>query len=99
MACVPASRQTMGIEPGRGLARRGDSVSGPKRDQGAELDMGGLAGLPGLDAVREQLAGVIAVIRAELARRGAGLAVTPPAWQNLLFTGAPAARLFLALQA
>ena len=64
-------------------------MSGPKRDQGAELDMGGLAGLPGLDAVREQLAGVIAVIRAELARRDAGIAVTRPAWKNLVFTGGP----------
>jgi hypothetical protein len=51
--------------------------------------MGGLASLPGLEAVREQLAGVIAVIRAELARRDAGVAVTRPAWKNLVFTGGP----------
>jgi SpoVK/Ycf46/Vps4 family AAA+-type ATPase len=50
-----------------------------------ELDLGGLSGLPGLDAVREQ----IAVIRAELARRDAGIAVTRPAWKNLVFTGGP----------
>src|SRR5260370_26624495 len=51
--------------------------------------MGGLAGLPGLEVVREQLAGVIAVRRAELARRDAGIAVTRPAWKNLVFTGGP----------
>lgn len=63
-------------------------MNGPERDQ-VERDMGGLAGLPGLDAVREQLAGAIAVIRVELARRDAGVAVVRSAWKNLVFTGGP----------
>ena len=49
--------------------------------------MGGLASLPGLEAVSEQLAGLIAVLRAEQARRRASLAVSRPAWKNLVFTG------------
>ena len=49
--------------------------------------MGGLAGLPGLETVCEQLAGPIAVLRAEQARRKAGAAVTRAAWKNLIFTG------------
>ena len=64
-------------------------MSDPERDQRADLDIGALAGLPGLDVVREQLAGVIAVIRAELARRNAGITVTRPVWKNLVFTGGP----------
>jgi hypothetical protein len=48
----------------------------PRPDQDRELGMGGLAGLPGLEAVSEQLAGLIAVLRAEQARRQAGMAVT-----------------------
>jgi hypothetical protein len=48
-----------------------------------------LAGLPGLETVHEQLARWIAVIRAELARREAGIAVGRPAWKNLVFTGGP----------
>jgi predicted AAA+ superfamily ATPase len=49
--------------------------------------MGELAGLPGLEAVRDQLAGWIAVVRAEQARRQAGTAVERAAWKNLVFTG------------
>jgi hypothetical protein len=51
--------------------------------------MGGLASLPGLETVAGQLAGRIAVLRAELARRKAGTAVSRPAWKNLVFTGGP----------
>src|ERR1700733_14012278 len=51
--------------------------------------MGGLAGFPGLEAVCEQLAGPIAVLRAEQARRKAGVSVTRAAWKNLIFTGGP----------
>ncbi len=54
-----------------------------------EQDMGGLASLPGLETVAGQLAGRIAVLRAERARRQAGTAVSRPAWKNLVFTGGP----------
>jgi hypothetical protein len=55
----------------------------------ADQDLGGLAGLAGLEAVRDQLAGWIAVVRAEQARRRAGRVVARPAWKNLVFTGGP----------
>lgn len=45
-----------------------------------------LARLPGLEGAAEQLAGVIAIARAEQARQAAGAAVTRPAWKNLVFT-------------
>lgn len=48
-----------------------------------------LAGLPGLEEVHSQLAGVIAVFRAEQDRRNTGSEVTRPAWKNLVFAGAP----------
>ena len=51
--------------------------------------MGGLAGLPGLEAAAGQLGERIAVLRAEQARRQAGVAITRPAWKNLVFTGGP----------
>src|SRR5271165_5564230 len=62
-------------------------ATGLARDRGQ--DLGGLAGLPGLDPVAGQLGERIAVLRAEQARRRAGLAVTRPAWKNLVFTGGP----------
>jgi hypothetical protein len=61
-------------------------VNGADPDQ-AQQDLGGLAGLPGLETVAEQLAGWVAVVKAELARRDAGVAVARPAWKNLVFTG------------
>ena len=61
----------------------------PELDQDRERDMGGLGGLAGLETVSEQLAGPIAVLRAEQARRQAGAAVTRTAWKNLIFTGGP----------
>jgi len=64
-------------------------TSVPELDQNRERDMGGLASLAGLEAVSEQLAGPIAVLRAEQARRKAGAAVTRAAWKNLIFTGGP----------
>jgi SpoVK/Ycf46/Vps4 family AAA+-type ATPase len=65
-------------------------VNGTTRlDSNWEQDMGGLAGLPGMEGVSEQLAGPIAVLRAEQARRNAGAAVTRAAWKNLIFTGGP----------
>ncbi len=57
------------------------------RDRGQ--DLGGLAGLPGLETVAGQLGERIAVLRAEQARRQAGLTITRPAWRNLVFTGGP----------
>ena len=61
----------------------------PELDQVRERDMGGLAGLPGLETVSEQLAGPIAVLRAKQARRRACAAVKRAAWKNLIFTGGP----------
>ncbi len=55
-----------------------------------EQDIGELATLPGLEAVSDQLAGLITVLRAEQARR-AGIEIRRPAWKNLVFTGAPGA--------
>jgi hypothetical protein len=63
----------------------------PRLASDREQDMGGLASLPGLETVSEQLAGPIAVLRAEQARRQAGAAVTRAAWKNLVFTGGPGA--------
>jgi hypothetical protein len=62
-------------------------TSVPELDQ--DRDMRGLAGLAGLEAVSEQLAGPIAILRAEQARRKAGVAVTRAAWKNLIFSGGP----------
>jgi SpoVK/Ycf46/Vps4 family AAA+-type ATPase len=61
----------------------------PRLDSDRDQDMGGLASLPGLETVSEQLAGLVAVLRAEQARRQAGMAVTRPPWKNLVFTGGP----------
>src|SRR5208282_3325079 len=57
------------------------------RDRGQ--DLGGLAGLPGLEMVAGQLGERIAVLRAEQARRQAGVSIARPAWKNLVFTGGP----------
>ena len=78
--------------PGSGRTGRaggGRDRAGPGPGQGRGQEMDGLAGLPGLDTVQEQLKGWIAVIRAELGRREAGIAVGRPAWKNLVFTGGP----------
>ena len=66
-----------------------NSTPRPDQDLDRETGMGGLAGLPGLEAVSEQLDGLVAVLRAEQARRQAGTAVTRTAWKNLVFTGGP----------
>ena len=54
-------------------------------------DLGGLAALPGLETVSGQIADLIAVLRAEQARRRAGIEIARPAWKNLVFTGGPGA--------
>jgi transcriptional regulator with XRE-family HTH domain len=47
----------------------------------------GLADLRGLDAVRDHLEEVIAVLEAEQGRKSRGAVVRRPAWKNLVFTG------------
>ena len=54
-------------------------------------DLGGLAALPGLETVTGPIADLIAVLRAEQARRRAGIEIRRPAWKNLVFTGGPGA--------
>ena len=67
-----------------------NAVNGASRlDRDCGRELGGLASLPGLETVSDQLAGLIAVLRAEQARRQAGTAVTRAAWKNLVFTGGP----------
>jgi hypothetical protein len=72
----------------RGLIRidavNGNSILGQDAD-----DIGGLGSLPGLKAVRDQLAERITVLQAEQARRNAGAEIRRPAWKNLVFTGGP----------
>ena len=53
------------------------------------VDLAGLAALPGLETVAGQIADLLAVLRAEQARRHAGIAISRPAWKNLVFTGGP----------
>ena len=53
------------------------------------LDLGGLAALPGLEMAAGQLTPLVTVLRAEQARRTAGIAISRPAWKNLVFTGGP----------
>jgi hypothetical protein len=53
------------------------------------LDAGGLAELPGLETVAGQLAPLITVLRAEQARRKAGIPISRPAWKNVVFAGSP----------
>jgi hypothetical protein len=64
-----------------------------------EQDIGELAALPGLEAVADQLAGLIMVLRAEQARRRAGIEISRPTWKNLVFAGAPGAGKSRAAQA
>jgi hypothetical protein len=76
-------------EPDRSPDGKVTALNGaPGLDQDRDHDMGGMAGLPGLEMVAGQLAETIAVLRAEQARRQAGTEVTRPAWKNLVFTGA-----------
>ena len=50
---------------------------------------GGLAALAGLELAAGQLTPLVTVLRAEQARRAAGIAISRPAWKNLVFTGGP----------
>lgn len=64
-------------------------MNGNSRLDQCSDDIGGLADLPGLKAVREKLAARIAVLQAEQSRRNAGAEIRRPAWKNLIFTGGP----------
>lgn len=64
-------------------------AGGPAKRPGPKAGLAGLDELPGLETVRDQLAGVVAVIRAEQARQDAGAAVARTSWKNLVFTGGP----------
>lgn len=59
------------------------------RIPGPGPDLGELAALAGLEQVAGQIAPVIAVLRAEQARRRAGIEIRRPAWKNLVFAGGP----------
>jgi hypothetical protein len=58
-------------------------------DPASATGTGGLAALAGLEMAAGQLAPLLAVLRAEQARRKAGIAISRPAWKNLVFTGGP----------
>jgi hypothetical protein len=58
-------------------------------DPASVPDTSGLVAVPGLEKVAGQLAPLIMVLRAEQARRKAGIQITRPAWKNLVFTGGP----------
>jgi hypothetical protein len=60
------------------------SNGAPGLAEDCEQDMGGLAGLPGLEPVGGRLGERIAVLRAEQARRQVGMTITRPAWKNLV---------------
>ena len=102
LAVPPAARQALGLAPLPPVAPVPPAAAGPgsERSPGgrpaplAPAPSGtvrplatGLADLKGLEGVRDQLDVVIAVLKAEQARRKAGAAVRRPAWKNLVFTG------------
>ena len=58
-------------------------------DPASVPDTGGLAALAGLEMAAGQLTPLVTVLRAEQARRTAGIAISRPAWKNLVFTGGP----------
>ena len=58
-------------------------------DPASALDTGGLVALAGLEMAAGQFAPLLAVLRAEQARRKAGIAISRPAWKNVVFTGGP----------
>ena len=58
-------------------------------DPASATGTGGLAGFAGLEMAAGQLAPLLTVLRAEQARRKAGIAISRPVWKNLVFTGGP----------
>jgi Holliday junction resolvasome RuvABC ATP-dependent DNA helicase subunit len=90
-----ARNQLVGtLEPSRdgGTPAAGAAAGGGVSRRVVLLEDGGAAGLleelPGLGGVREQLETLLAVARAEVARRDAGVTLQP-AWKHLAFAGAP----------
>jgi Holliday junction resolvasome RuvABC ATP-dependent DNA helicase subunit len=72
-------------DPEEAATQPGDGDTGPEQaaDAAADLDQ-----LPGLADVKGQLAALLAVARAETARRDAGITLRP-AWKHLAFAGPP----------
>jgi hypothetical protein len=98
LAIPPRARQALGLAPvplggaGSSSERSPSGHAAPPAQTpsgAARPPVAGLSGLQGLDGVRSQLDHVIAVLKAEQARRKAGSAVRRPAWKNLVFTGPP----------
>ncbi len=88
MRTCPAGNEHSGPDlAGNGSDRAVPAASAPEPGQ----HLGGLAELPGLEAVAGQLGRWIAVVHAEQARRHADAALGRPAWKNLAFTGGPGA--------
>lgn len=54
---------------------------------GPGYDLTGFAQTPGLGTAAQQLEYTIALLRAEQARRRAGIPVTRAVWKNLVFAG------------
>ena len=83
-----------GSRPAREAARRAaGGASAPAHDGGEspggpDDPLADLAALPGLAAVKADIAGLIATVRAEQARQAAGMSVRP-AWKNLVLAGGP----------
>ena len=77
-------------QPGtdRAAGDSGEAGKGGEAGDRAGDPMAELAALPGLDPVRGELEAVLAVARAERARRDAGVRVRP-GWRNLVFAGGP----------
>jgi SpoVK/Ycf46/Vps4 family AAA+-type ATPase len=80
--------------PGGGRTARAPDGAADAADHGGEplAGPGGpladLAALPGLDAAKEQITGLIAAVQAEQARQAAGMTARP-AWKNLVLAGGP----------
>ena len=58
-------------------------------DPASVPDTGGLGALAGLEMAAGQLTPLVTVLRAEQARRTAGITISRPGWKNLVFTGGP----------
>ena len=98
LGLAPSPDTGAGLGPGRAAAAGGRAVPPPQARSGtdrlaprspADPARAGVSGLQGLEVVRSQLDGVIAVMKAEQARAKAGSAVRRRVWKNLVFTGGP----------
>lgn len=70
-----------------GVERLDATMTAPNPASGP--DTGEMAAHPGLETITGQLEPLITVLRVEQARRRTGIAITRPAWKNLVFTGGP----------